>query len=429
MRKLTNIHITVVAVTAVLLGLAGIGLSNQDQNPVLTKDGSKNPVAIPDYIAYEFFFKSLVASPAEGQQGQQRAISFAQKAGFDRPAAEFLTLEATNVYQRIKAIEQEIKQIKDRTWPNPPTAVWQELREKERQREAVILEEVNALFTRRGLNYEEKIRNYVRTEVKRKIKGFASQPNPGQHTRPRQSATGIILATVFGFLPLGGQMQGDETVYIYADATYTTGGAYVYGYGDVTATASSYGHEYSARTEMYGPCSGQFYSSESGFLGVPIDFCDGVYNFYCFAVQSCPIANTIRDAGSNGDSAFVAPFVTLNPFGNWNPDTIAAAGTSNISISVNASSGVTAGTIVSLSFGATVSGGAAQLTATPAEPVTENQFSFSIGPNGQKTVTAKYDPSNVSGTPDVRAICSMTVPTGVTAVQSPKTSTSILRIR
>jgi hypothetical protein len=431
MRKLTILSLTIFTVAAVvLLGLARSSASNQEQKPTLTKDGSKDPASIPDYIAYEFFFKSLISSPAEGKQGQERAISLAQRAGFDKSTAEFLALEATNIYQGIKAIEQSIKAIKDLNWPDPDDAVWQRLREKEREREASVLEQVNRLFAaRRALNYEEKIKHHVKTEVKRKIKGFASQPNPGQHSRPHHGSTGMVLATVFGLLPLSAQMQGNETVYIYADTVYSPGNGYVTGYGDVTATASSYGHEYSLRTEMYGPCAGQFYSSENGFLAMPIDLCDGQYGFDCFAVQSCPIANTIRDAGSSGDSVFVAPFVTLNPFGNWDPDTISPSGVANISISLHASQDVPAGTSVSLSFGVTVSNGSAQLTATPADPPQENPFSFTVGPSGQRTITVKYDPGSVTGAPNVRAMCNMSVGGSIVAIGNPQTSMDVLRIR
>ena len=123
------------------------------------------------------------------------------------------------------------------------------------------------------------------------------------------------------------------------------------------------------------------------------------------------------------------PRVQLNSFGNWTPDTIARDGAAVIAISVSASNDVPEGTQITLSFGATVSNGAAGFSITPAEPVAENQFTFTIGPNGQKTITAKYVANDVTGTPDVKAICDMSVPAGITASQSPQTSSSELRIR
>ncbi len=147
------------------------------------------------------------------------------------------------------------------------------------------------------------------------------------------------------------------------------------------------------------------------------------------SLQTSPDHKDISVITSATSKADEEPYVQLNPFGSWTPDTITRDGAAVIAISLSASGDVPEGTQVTLSFGATVSNGAAGFTITPAEPVAENQFTFSIGPNGQKTITAKYVASNVTGSPDVKAICDMSVPAGITARQSPQTSSSELRIR
>lgn len=121
--------------------------------------------------------------------------------------------------------------------------------------------------------------------------------------------------------------------------------------------------------------------------------------------------------------------ITLNVFGNWTSDVVNQGGSSNIEISVSSSNGVRAGTQVTLSFGVTVSDGIAQLTATPAEPVAKNQFTFTIGPSEKKTVTVHYIAGSFTGKPKVKAICNMSVPSGITAIQNVQTSTSELWIR
>ena len=99
--------------------------------------------------------------------------------------------------------------------------------------------------------------------------------------------------------------------------------------------------------------------------------------------------------------------VTLNPFGRWKPDTIDSGKISAISISVTASNNVPVGTQVTLSFGSSVTGGSVNFTITPA---TQGEaFTFQIGPDEQKIITAKYQPSKVTGKPKVKAICHMSV--------------------
>jgi hypothetical protein len=123
------------------------------------------------------------------------------------------------------------------------------------------------------------------------------------------------------------------------------------------------------------------------------------------------------------------PSVKLNSFGKWTPDALAPDGTTVITISVTASDDVPEGTKVTLSFGVEVSNGSAGFTITPAEPVEENQFTFQIKAGQTKTIAAKYTVREVTGKPDVKSICDMSVPSGVVAKENPQTSSSELWIR
>jgi len=139
-----------------------------------------------------------------------------------------------------------------------------------------------------------------------------------------------------------------------------------------------------------------------------------------------------------GSTTNLAPFVTLNAFGSWTPDTVNATTPSEITISVTSSSGMPSSAAVSLNFGYTVSGGGSvDFGVVPAEG-SANPFSFSISSNQQKSVTAKYTPTNVTlaqNAPNVVASCNLSAtpaPPATPAVLvqgSPQTSTSILHIR
>jgi len=132
-----------------------------------------------------------------------------------------------------------------------------------------------------------------------------------------------------------------------------------------------------------------------------------------------------------GSTTAVAPFVTLNAFGSWDPDTIGSTEFSDISILVSASSGLPSGTQVTLNFGSSVSGGTVQFSVAPKPGTTG--FSFPIDSNQSKEITARYTANSFTGTPNVQAQCSMSVTPGppqVTVVPAtPQTSTSVLRIR
>lgn len=123
------------------------------------------------------------------------------------------------------------------------------------------------------------------------------------------------------------------------------------------------------------------------------------------------------------------PSVTLNSFRSWGPDTIRVGESSIISISVTASKVLPGITKVTLNFGFTVSDGTANFATTPADSRTEDAFSFAIGPEETKTVTAKYHVKSFTGAPRIHAMCDMTVEAPGVGSGSPQTSASELWIR
>lgn len=123
------------------------------------------------------------------------------------------------------------------------------------------------------------------------------------------------------------------------------------------------------------------------------------------------------------------PNVTLNSFRSWSPDTIRVGESSTISISVTGSKTLPGITKVTLNFGSTASDGTANFAITSAESVTEDAFSFAIGPDETKTVTAKYHVKSFTRAPRIHAMCDMTVEAPGVGSGSPQTSASELWIR
>src|ERR1044071_3065437 len=233
--------LTLIAVfaTAILLIASQGNALMQKQSPELKIDGKTNPASIPDYVAYEFFFKSLINSPAEGVRGEKRVEAFARQTGLKKEDSLLLLMDAHKVFQEIKTFDRRVKEIKDETWPNPPGHVWSQLKDIQKQKEAGIVQQVEALFASYHPKMANQLRSFIHNQIKSKIKGYADKPDPGQKQRPHHTTIGMTLATFFSpVFSAATQMQGNETVYIYANAVYY-GTAQAYGYGDVSATASS----------------------------------------------------------------------------------------------------------------------------------------------------------------------------------------------
>jgi hypothetical protein len=428
MRKAASIFFALAALT---FGLAYIKINalGLPQKPVLIKDGATAPASIPDYVAYEFFIKSLISSPQEGAQGQRRTEAFAHQTGLENEDSQLLLMDAQAVYQEISSFDRRIREIKDQTWPNPPRPVWGQLKVIQKQKEDSIIQTVESLFAKRNQKMVTQLRNFINSHVKARIKGFADQPNPGQNHRPHNDKPGLILATFFGFLPIvKPQMQGDETVYIYANA-YNAGNGYVYGSGYVTATASSYGHEYNTRTEMYGPC-GQF-EIGTGTNVAPLYYdgiwCDDLFSFFVVAVQSCPIANTFIDAGQNQTDVVVPPYFSLGEFDpTFTTTPISVNGsTSRIAIGVNASQRINANThSVHIEFSPYSQSGSANMQIGGSTTIRMSGGAFQRVEGTYKALSASGDGVQM------KATAMLAGPSGGATILAPagKTSNAILVI-
>jgi hypothetical protein len=210
----------------------------------------------------------------------------------------------------------------------------------------------------------------------------------GQSSRSHH-ILGMSLGTVSPFLAGTMQMQGDETVYIYSKTVYSSPDAYVCGYGDVTATAGSYGREYRPRIEMYGPGSRQS-SSKNGSQS-SLDLClfddcfDGIFTTMVVAVVFGPILNNTFDNGSNSSSTTVGAFIRVNPLGALSPSRISVSSQANaaISFSVTASRGASVTGAIEPSYILTNGEAPVDIFASVAPG---NDFSMSAGETIPRTL-------------------------------------------
>jgi len=228
--------------------------------------------------------------------------------------------------------DQQIMGIKDKTWPNPPKQVWDQLRALQIQKESAINSFTASLVSRLGREVAPKISAHL-LRVKTRVKGYADVPViPGQRPKTalyqKPTPSNGRLNALLGIMPSHSFLErnamaaatiaqmGDGTVYLYSDIDTDSNGAY--GYGSVSASGDSYGHTYTVRTEVNGPSSCQYSvgvnSAFVSLVGCNGLYYDGFYSSTAIAEQYCPIANATNDVGSSNSSETVAPFVKLVAF-------------------------------------------------------------------------------------------------------------------
>lgn len=387
-----------------------------------SKDGARNPASIPDYIAYGFFFRSLITSPAEGKKGQRRVETFARQPGLDDAQANALATEAQNIYKRMSSFDKKIKAIKDRTWPDPPPQVLLQLKDIERAKEAAILEESHALLGRKDAKTSSRLSEFISSYVKQRIKGYPSigmspEESPQRHHAGGNTSKGST------FVPV---VQMEETVYIYSNTVYTSPDTWVCSYADVQATGGSYGHEYSPKIDFYGP-SGQYISTEGSYASLDLcegeDCDDGVFIAIVTAIVFCPIANNTFNNGSGDSSTNVNAFIRVNPFGTFSPNPVTAGGaTATISLSITASK--SASTSVNIEPSYIVVSGVAPISIGSS---VQGGSSFSITGGTTVSKTLSYFPAMVTTNP-TRVRAEAVVSANVQVINSNPQSASILTI-
>jgi acetylornithine deacetylase/succinyl-diaminopimelate desuccinylase-like protein len=158
----------------------------QPADPPGTIDGAKNPELIPDSVAYTMLFRVVGGRQTEEERNSIR--SYLRQAGFGcractgtPTAAEEAEINAViaiadEFWQRMDVLDNQVKEIKDRTWPNPGPEVMTQLGQLQRQNEAITAEIIGSLPRRLGPASMEKLRHHINETVKRNTKTWP-EPN------------------------------------------------------------------------------------------------------------------------------------------------------------------------------------------------------------------------------------------------------------
>jgi hypothetical protein len=150
-------------------------------DPPGTIDGAINPELIPDLISYTLVFRTIAVRQGTAFE-KARSRAWAKSAGLDEAAADKLIEAASEFEARVKVLDQQAKEIKDRTWPDPGAATIAQLTALQARKAALVAEIVASLSPRLGKATAGKLRQHVTEHLKRKMKIAPVSANPiGKH--------------------------------------------------------------------------------------------------------------------------------------------------------------------------------------------------------------------------------------------------------
>ncbi len=189
--KMTKMKWGFVALLMIVIGAAAISrsvVSNKQQDhsahqqtqnkkeyqPVLI-DGSVNPNAIPDLLAYEFFFSSVANGAGTTESAKRRAKYLIEKIKISEQTQKLITDKANGIKEQLKPLDAQAKDLKDQNWPSPSSSVMAQLNNLQAQKERMIREEIDTLQGQLNDKEKEELSLQI-LEIKKRIKTY--QPIP-----------------------------------------------------------------------------------------------------------------------------------------------------------------------------------------------------------------------------------------------------------
>lgn len=229
-------------------------LSQKKEEQLTGINGAENPELIPDEIAYEFFLRSLVPNLEEGQIANTRVRAFAEQVSKDDDDVYTLLLSAQNFEAKVSALDKKVQKLKDASWPEPTQAVMNQLADLQRQKEILVQDSVNTLFSDLDKNdvrkmakaatkierAADKVSKHIQNRVKHGITA-STPPLPSGHTH---IGTAMPFGAFFGLasFPTTTQRMGEG--YSYSNVTNYIDTEQAVGYGATAERYTSYGHTY-----------------------------------------------------------------------------------------------------------------------------------------------------------------------------------------
>ncbi|MCW5967440.1 MAG: hypothetical protein KIT57_02935 [Blastocatellales bacterium] len=229
------------------------------QRPAALFDGYINPSSIPDHVAYDILFRIFSASEDTELDREKKKV-YAQLAGFNENEANLFRYMAYDYEKRVRAINERVKEIKDRNWPNPGSPAIVQLQQLKGEKQNLISAVVTDMQIRASANNMDagKVQQFIVEYIKPRIKGYATDPS-----QPKRKV-GSQMERISGLFTSYAQASYcGGYVYAYSNTTYSMSLCYLWGDGSYYAEPDSCGHTYNTMVTTTGP-GGIYQSSSSG---------------------------------------------------------------------------------------------------------------------------------------------------------------------
>ncbi len=413
------------------------------QKPYRIVDGSKTPELIPDHAAQEVFLRSLVARPDEGESGQRRIRSFAEETGLKGAEVDALLALAHNFVARTSVLDNQVKEIKDKHWPQPSESVKAQLVQLQASKRTIIAETVASLLTCLRANASVgKVHRYTTESVKRQMSAF-TPPNPlthlpHLHSKLNDNKQGIV-GRLIGFIGSNSfttiaaaptvQLMGEG--YTYSNASYDIGYGEGYTYGSTVEDYSSFGHQYNitvtswlgstnAGSTTY-PAYPDYYSppistsrTVSLILGDGMPF-EGFLSSSTSGEGFCPVSFNYFGQGSSGNQTQIGPTLRISSV-SFLPATIARTnGSTKLRVQISSSPGVPVGTQVNVETWQNTNSGPADLSIAPLNGQNEGTAVAGTVAIIEFTIATTSTNPKASSVTYIARILSVTPPSGSAA--------------
>jgi len=146
-----------------------------EQPPPILVDGSLTPDAIPDRIAYEFFFTSIYTPSHANEIERKNARALARLSGLDDTKVDWLLQSAIDLRQKLNLLDSQAAELKDRHWPYPSNEVLNRLDVLQKEKEAMFDEVIARLPRVFGGDGQQLLSQRI-IEIKKKVKVYQQIP-------------------------------------------------------------------------------------------------------------------------------------------------------------------------------------------------------------------------------------------------------------
>lgn len=163
--------ILVIAVSVFLIAAKTRGIAtSQQKDPAGTVDGSVTPSAIPNHIAYEMFFNSLIPPKELGINAEGAVRAKLQQIGLsdsDQGALRFLAGEFKT---RLNSLDNQVNAMRAENLQATSPATLARLGELQKQKQAMVEEMMGSIGQKISADGNAKIAQHIDDYVKRRIK-------------------------------------------------------------------------------------------------------------------------------------------------------------------------------------------------------------------------------------------------------------------